>query len=242
MCGTSFPITDWDIVLRASRPDERTARDILCRLYFHPIRAFIKGQGLSDEDAEDIAQGFLQSLLFPPRRAPGVTEVTAGLDDPKVSARSLADLGPERGSFRSWLRSSARHYLINALKRARTRKRGGLAPHLPLEDHLEGGDASLRLDQDVADLLDGCRLLEITERARLTVREHYARRGKARIFEELQTALWGEKGEHSDAEVAARLGISEGYVRVQRNRLKEDFRRCIHAETSLTEYRELTPK
>ena len=59
-----------------------------------------------------------------------------------LEKRVLRVASPERGRFRSFLQSSLRHYLANERKRARTKKRGGGKPPIPMD--FEDAESRLR--------------------------------------------------------------------------------------------------
>ena len=59
----AFTTTHWSVVLEAQgeSPAAQEALDKLCRTYWRPIFAFLRRQGRSPTEAEDITQGFLRS-------------------------------------------------------------------------------------------------------------------------------------------------------------------------------------
>jgi RNA polymerase sigma-70 factor (ECF subfamily) len=87
-CGaepTGFTTTHWSVVVAAREGDDVQAGEAmekLCRSYWYPLYAFLRRQGRSAEDAQDLAQGFFAHLL----------------------ARDfLRGLSKERGRFRAFL-------------------------------------------------------------------------------------------------------------------------------------------
>src|SRR4051794_9142487 len=64
--GAQFPPTLWSVVLRAgqiSSDQSQEALATLCRAYWFPLYAYLRRQGKSPPDAEDLTQGFLLHLL-----------------------------------------------------------------------------------------------------------------------------------------------------------------------------------
>ena len=61
----AFTTTHWSVVLTAQdeSPAAHEALENLCRTYWRPIFVFLRRQGISQEEAEDITQGFFASLL-----------------------------------------------------------------------------------------------------------------------------------------------------------------------------------
>src|SRR5260370_9612373 len=60
-----FNTTHWSEVLaaRGGSAEAQVALEKLCRVYWYPLYAFVRWQGHSPEDAEDLIQGFFARLL-----------------------------------------------------------------------------------------------------------------------------------------------------------------------------------
>src|SRR5215472_3743211 len=103
-----FAATHWSVVLAAAgQADSTRARDALeklCRNYWVPIYAFVRRQGNSPEDAQDLTQEFFARLL---------------------EKNYLADADRTKGRFRSFLLASLKHFLANEWDKANAQKRGG---------------------------------------------------------------------------------------------------------------------
>src|SRR5437868_15461571 len=67
--GTSrgvFATTHWSVVLAAghsSAPGAQEALETLCRTYWYPLYVYVRGQGQSAHDAQDLTQEFFARLL-----------------------------------------------------------------------------------------------------------------------------------------------------------------------------------
>jgi RNA polymerase sigma-70 factor (ECF subfamily) len=58
--------THWSVVLAAgvsASPDSQEALEKLCRAYWYPLYAFVRRAGRSQQDAEDLIQGFFLYVL-----------------------------------------------------------------------------------------------------------------------------------------------------------------------------------
>src|SRR5437867_7921921 len=102
-----FRQTRWSLVRRAASfdsPESREALESLCRVYWFPIYAFIRRQGNSPHDAQDLTQDFFARLL---------------------SANSIARADPQLGKFRTFLLGALKHFLADAGRKAAATKRGG---------------------------------------------------------------------------------------------------------------------
>jgi hypothetical protein len=60
-----FETTRWSLVLAAAGNDSqaREALSSLCQTYWYPLYAYLRRRGLDPEDARDLTQGFLTSLI-----------------------------------------------------------------------------------------------------------------------------------------------------------------------------------
>ena len=88
-----FETTRWSLVLAAGSADPvaaRSALGALCDTYWHPLYAYVRRSGVSPEDAQDLTQGFLTSLL---------------------DRRIFEHLRKEDGRLRAYLLACLKHYL-----------------------------------------------------------------------------------------------------------------------------------
>jgi RNA polymerase sigma-70 factor (ECF subfamily) len=60
----AFITTHWRVVLEAQgeSPAAHEALEKLCRIYWRPIYSFLRRQGISADDAQDLTQGFFALL------------------------------------------------------------------------------------------------------------------------------------------------------------------------------------
>ena len=102
-----FATTHWSLVVAArdrTSPQAREALATLCRTYWYPLYAFIRRQGYSADQAQDLTQEFFARLL-------------------EKDFLSMVDR--EKGKFRSFLLACCKHFLANERDRANAQKRGG---------------------------------------------------------------------------------------------------------------------
>jgi RNA polymerase sigma-70 factor (ECF subfamily) len=203
-----FKTTVWATVRRAAASDDHKAWSDLCRAYWYPIHAFIRGLGLGQEDAEDVTQGFFATLLKP---------------------GALAVVTPDKGEFRAWLRSCARFYFLNYVKKGRTAKVGGGKVQTGLDiDNTDVlpvlRDELLAQDQ----LFDQCWALTVTELAMARLAEAYEREGRGELFRDLHGRLSGEESPLSDADLSALLGKKAGAIRTERSRRNDELEARYH--------------
>lgn len=214
--GGQFPTTRWSVVLGAARGSEapRKALHELCAAYWRPLYAFARRDGLSAEDAEDLVQGFLSSLL---------------------SGSTMAAVDRERGRFRSYLLGALRHYLANERARAATLKRGGGQAPLSLTIDRDDAEGTLEIPDDRTP--EGAYAyvwaMEILRRTRERLGQRYADDGRAELFAALEPFLLdGDTPRYR--EVAQQLSMTEANARVAVHRLRGRFGVALREEVAET--------
>jgi RNA polymerase sigma-70 factor (ECF subfamily) len=210
-----FATTRWSVIVAAGQSGAE-ALAALCGLYWHPCYAFVRRRGYAADPAFDLTQGFFLRLL---------------------EKNDLATVDRERGRFRTWLLTALKHHLANDWHREQAQKRGGGAAHLSID----GAEAESQYGQfepshDVTPerLFERRWALALLQRALDTLREEYARLGKADLFERLRGSLTGDKAESTYQALAADLGMTESNVKVTVHRLRNRYRALIKEEISRT--------
>lgn len=215
--GGVFLTTHWSVVLTAAErndPQGSAAMEQLCRTYWYPLYAYVRHEGRSPAEAEDLTQGFFAHLL----------------------ARDfLARVGPQRGKFRSFLLAALRRFLCDQWDRARAVKRGGGAEVLSLDAQ----EAEDRYRMEPVERLDPEKLYErrwvltLLEQALTRLRDESAAAGKAELFQRLRSFVAGEN-ELACADVAAEMGLSESATKAALHRLRERYREILRDEIART--------
>jgi RNA polymerase sigma-70 factor (ECF subfamily) len=214
-----FVTTRWTQVVAAGRPADsthvRAALEQLCRTYWFPIYAFVRRQGHTPHDAQDLTQEFFAQLL-------------------ERNALGAADR--ERGRFRSFLLATLKNFLRDEWDKLRAQKRGGGRSILSLD----AADAESRYALEPVDSLTADRIFErrwamlLLNRALERLRAEHAAADKLAQFEALKASLAGSREAQPYSELAARLGLSEGAVKVAVHRLRQRYREVIRAEIAET--------
>lgn len=216
--GSKFPTTDWSVVLRAKAPSTRTADNALatlCEHYWYPLYASLRQRGYRSEDAKDLTQGFLASVVEKNRQR-----------------RIL----PEQGRLRSFLLTALLNFAAKEHRRAHSQKRGGWSTQVTAQ--LD--DAEPRYERELAHhatperLFDRRWAVTLLNRVLGRLEREYARAGKAELYRCLQDALEGDEGFLSHAKTAAALRMTEGAVRVAVHRLRRRYRDLLREEIGLT--------
>lgn len=214
--GRRFETTRWTLVLAAGEGDDRAAREALealCQSYWHPVYAYLRARGCDRQQAEDVTQGFFTRL---------------------IETGALRHARRERGRFRSFLLASVKHYLVNERHRERAHKRGGGRPLL----RLDADDAERRLPAEPAtrttpeDAFLKQWALTVLDRALDALGAEMRRRDREDEFALFKDLLTGGDPRVRYRDVAARLGTSEGAVKVRVHRMRKRFGQLLRREVA----------
>jgi RNA polymerase sigma-70 factor (ECF subfamily) len=213
-----FATTHWSLIVAAregSASQARAALAALCTAYWYPLYAFIRRQGHSGDQAQDLTQGFFARLL---------------------ERDFLAVVDRDKGRFRSFLLAACKHFLANEHDRARAKKRGSGQEHLSLDFR----DAEGRYTLEPAHNLTAERLfdrqwaLTLLDQVLVRLREEFTKAGKATLFERVKGFLMGEKSATPYAQLATELAMTEGALKVAVHRLRRRYRELLQEEIGRT--------
>jgi RNA polymerase sigma factor (sigma-70 family) len=216
--GGRFATTRWSLVLAAGRhsnPRSADALSSLCEMYWYPVYAFVRRQGIRPEDAPDLTQEFFARVL---------------------QKNYFQEADPARGRFRAFLCVSVRHFLSNERDRERALKRGGDRPPISLEVETAEGRYQLEPRDGLTPekLFDRRWATILLDRALGRLRDEYTTAGKADLFGHLNGVLTGDAGSVPYREIGQKTGMSEGAVKVAVHRLRRRFREALVAEIAET--------
>jgi RNA polymerase sigma-70 factor (ECF subfamily) len=212
-----FATTHWSAVLIAGNrvdPGAQEALEILCAAYWYPLYVYVRRQGHSIEDAQDLTQEFFRRLL-------------------ENQYLALADR--ERGRFRTFLLTSLQRFLISEWRRSQAEKRGGGIPSF-----CDGAEAETRYRAEPVTDLSPEKLYErrwaqlLLGRVLGELRDEAARADKLELFEGLKSLLWGDKELGSYGDLSLHLGMSEGALRIAAHRFRQRYRELLRAEIAQT--------
>ncbi len=211
-----FLTTHWSLVLRArqhNEPGSAEALETLCCAYWFPLYAFARREGKGPEEAQDLTQEFFSRLL---------------------GKNYLQTAAPNRGRFRSFLLTSFKHMIANERREAARQKRGGDA----VVFSLDVWKPEERYYVEPAPELTPDSVFErrwaetVLARSLDRLEAEYADR--AMRFEELKVFLVGEKGSAPFAQVAARLGVGEGALKLVVYRMRRRYAQIFRDEIAQT--------
>ncbi len=216
--AAQFDTTHWSIVLAAGRrssADSKQALESLCRTYWYPLYVYARRRCADAHEAQDLTQAFFVQLL---------------------EKDSLAVAAPERGRFRSFLLTCFKNFLANEWDKAAADKRGGGKKPISLDFAWGESEYSREPAQGIAPekQYDRQWALTLLDHVLKTLRAESVSAGKGDQFDQLSAFITGDKAPVSYAEIACRLGISEGAAKVAAHRLRRRYRDLLRAEIAQT--------
>jgi RNA polymerase sigma-70 factor (ECF subfamily) len=187
----------------------------LCRTYWYALYAYVRRQGRGPEDAQDLVQSFFARCL-------------------EKNYFHAADAA--KGRFRSFLLVALKRFLANEWDRERARKRGG--PQRPIA--LDALTAEQRYALEPSDHLSADKLFErrwalaLLERVLARLGDEQTAAGRAAMFAQMKDCLTAAERTTRYSELAARLGTTEGAVKIAMHRLRQRYRHLLLDEIAQT--------
>jgi RNA polymerase sigma factor (sigma-70 family) len=213
----AFTTTHWSVVLAAQdrSPAAEEALEKLCRTYWPPIYSFIRREGRTIEEAQDLTQSFFARLL---------------------ERRDFDAVRRERGRLRSYLLGSLKHFLVNERERVMSIKRGEGQRLIPLDQLHEGKRAGFEpADTSTAEQIYERRwALALLDQVLTRLGNEYHAAGNAVLLERLKALLTDEPDRPSQAQIADELGMTENAVKQAFHRLRERYRQLLREEIAHT--------
>lgn len=213
-----FHTTRWSLIAAAvgeTGEQTRAALEELCAAYWYPVYAFIRRRGHSPDDAGDLAQAFFATLL---------------------EKEYLADANQDRGRFRAFLLTAVARFISKERDKAAAQKRGGGLRPLPLD--LADGEARYQREPThnwtAERIFERRWALTLLDRTLAGLRQEHEAAGKLALFDAIKVFLTGESGAPPLRDIAARLQMTEGAVKVAVHRLRQKYRESLRAEIAQT--------
>lgn len=180
----------------------------LCALYWYPIFAFVRRQGYSLDEAQDLTQSFFTRL---------------------IEKRDLFAVDRSRGRFRSFLLTACQHFLLNERDRQFAIKRGGHSITIPIDVAVAEERYQLTLShaETPEHLYHRQWCLTLLASVLDTVRDEYIAAGNQHVFERLRGFLTIDDEAGTHAAAAVDLQMTPGAVKVAVHRLRVRYRSAL---------------
>lgn len=209
-----FQTTRWSLIVRARGEGAlaTAALEALCRAYWFPLYAFVRRNGASRHDAEDLTQAFFSHVL---------------------ASDFVARAEPEKGRFRSFLLASLRNFIAKEHVRETAQKRGGKARAVDFDEN--AAEARLGLTSTLAELSPADHFerdwaLALLEQALDRLGTEQRAMGKGELFARLRPLLRAGPQRGDYEALAAELGIAKGTLAVTMHRLQQRYKELVRAE------------
>ena len=160
------------------------------------------------DEAEDLTQSFFTHLL-------------------SHRLHQLAD--PAKGSFRAFLLSALKHFVISERRRSNAEKRGGGALHVPLEAIHEPTS-----DETPEMIFEREWAHTVVAHAVKRLRDEAHEAGKQELFDALREFLFESPDTDDYARVSQQFGMSRNTLAVAVHRLRHRLQMLVTAEVSQT--------
>jgi len=213
-----FATTHWSVVLAAGKDESAPAQNALeslCRAYWNPIYVYVCRKGHGPDDAQDLTQEFFAQLI-------------------EKGHLSRADRA--KGKFRTFLLVTLDYFLANEWRHAHRQKRGGKMSFVSLDG--PGREEELFPEPADNDTPESMFIrqwaLTVLRRTMLALEQDCQESGKAELFRESRHILSGEQEGATYTEIARRLGMAEGTIRVAMHRLRQRYGELLRREIAHT--------
>jgi RNA polymerase sigma factor (sigma-70 family) len=217
LAPAAFATTRWSRVIRAgssSQPDSQEALANLCGEYWGPLYHFARRKGHPPEDAQDLTQGFILSLL---------------------ENNGIALANRERGKFRTFLLSAFCNYLANEHRQRTAQKRGGGRAPISWDAECEEGFLQQASDRMTPELqYEKSWALALLDRVMRRLRSEYEKADRLPLYEAIQPYMSGAEGRPGYTRLSAALGMSESAVTVAMHRMRRRYGEFLREEIAHT--------
>ena len=212
-----FPETPWTHVHRAAGGQDTLAGaslETVCQMYWAPLYAVARRDGLTPPEAEDVTQSFFAQLL---------------------EDETLKMIDPAKGRLRSYLLTAMKHFISNWRRSDRTIKRGGALHRVEFDtSDIEAVCAQQGHGLSPDEFFERRWAAALLNHALVALEQELARAGRKEIFDVLGefVMMHGKEARHDEA--AQKLGMSEGSARVAVHRLRKRYRELVREHVAAT--------
>ncbi len=214
----NFVTTQWSAVVRAADPSDPSAAaslETLCANYWMPLYLYVRRRGYSNEDGQDLTQGFFGHL---------------------IESNALEKASRDKGRFRTFLLSSLNNFMANDWHRQHALKRGGGQTTISIDQELaeERFHNEPATNESPDHYFDRHWAMTVMERAMKKVEAEMAVKGKGRQFVLLREFLAVRAGQSAYEGPAKELQSTTAAVAMMVKRMRQRYRDFIKAEVSET--------
>lgn len=203
---SAFPSTLWS---ELSRSDAPARMDHLLKAYWRPVYAYIRtAWRKSIEDAKDLTQAFFTHMM---------------------EKGYLDHVHPDRGSLRGYLKTSLRHFVINAERHAAVRRPSGPLVHLDARPGEWESLGPVSREESPETAYDREWFQTLLETATSELKIDLAGGGRMDYYTVFQRYCL-EGGEKTYRELGSELGLTESDVRHRLEYVRMLLKRILRRE------------
>ena len=202
-------------MLRA-RENSDTALNDLCATYREPLLTWLRADGHSFHDAEDLVQGFL-----------------AHMSDRDF----LRKVGPENGCFRAFLLRCLKNFVSDQRKKRQAAKRGGGRVLESLDEADPEGQAArapaapgAAPDEEYHKAWGRALLARVLQQ----LEREGEGQGRLALCRELEPVLFADETASSHRQIALKLGMTESAVKSAAHRIRARLKTLVREEVKQT--------
>jgi RNA polymerase sigma factor (sigma-70 family) len=199
-----FPTTHWSVVqaARGANADaSKQAIDTLFATYWKPVYGYIRHLGRTEQDAEDLTQEFFKQMM--------------------VRRNLFLEVRQEKGKLRTYVCFAVKRMVSTAARDEGRLKRGGDLKFVSLDSERDAFEAA---DEGTPDrFFDRQWAAALIDRTLTELEAEYIASGKEELFQELRPFLGLDETHEPQGEVAKRLGMNTGALRMSLLRMRERF-------------------
>jgi RNA polymerase sigma-70 factor (ECF subfamily) len=187
----------------------------LCQNYWPPLYAYIRHCGFDPHHAKDLTQEFFARVL---------------------EHHWLARADQAKGRFRTFLLTAMERFLANEWDKVRALKRGGGQRNIPIQVD----SAETRYGVEPADTRTPEQAFEyrwalaLLDEVVSQLEAEFRARDQAELFAALKPCLVGDRASQPYVELARKLDMEAGAVKVAVHRLRQRYRELLRAEIANT--------
>lgn len=219
-----FAATRWSVIMQAREKSE-SALATLCESYRQPLLIYLRSKlaqhGQPIHLAEDQVQGFMLHLL---------------------SRDFLQNVSPDKGKFRTFLKSCVDNYLRDLAAKEKAAKRGGGKAVASLDETNEENEKvhDLASSQSAPDKeFDKAWARTLLANSHRRLEQECAAQGRENLYAQIQPIMYADETSSSYRVVGEKLGKSEAAIKVaamrMRNRLAEIVREEVRQTVGTSE-------
>lgn len=180
----------------------------LCELYWPPLYAFIRFQGHSEHDAQDLTQAFFALLL---------------------EKNWLASADQARGRFRTFLLTAVKRFLANQWDHGQALKRGGAIKIINMDSSI-GMLIPDRQSISAESLFERQWAMAILETVLCRLRAEFTDAGREAEYELLKPCLTAPRNSTDYDAIAVALNVQHVSARSAVHRLRKRFKELFRDE------------